>query len=722
MQSVKYLLVALLLFAAACSSGNTTQPTPGGDADVADQGVYEALDSGGGTPDGDTTADEDTGPPLPTDCNEDVDCDDANPCTFETCVEGKCSFQSQDGNTCDDGDACTITDQCAEGECTGTLMDCEDGNQCTIDTCKEGLCTSKPETTDECKLKIKVTAPKRGATFHATGAIEITGSVASPAGPVQSFTINEAPVTIKSDGSFEHAMFADTGINMINMEAKDVFGRLDDTVRAFLYAEELYQTGDDKAVVFMPNAARGFIRSDVWDDNDTSDVDDFATVLHTVAETINIEQFIPTGLLYSGMGCTWTIDVSNLGYQVDYVDLKTTVGALEISGAISAGHAWFDAVADWCPDGHGWLYAGSVTFVAKLDVSVNNGSLVIEVNSFDVDISQVSVDVQEGAAAYFDWVLNWFTNSYADQVEEELEEYLPDEVLPLLVSLLNGFIEQEQAINIPDLPGTTSTLPVVLRTRPQVVDFTQAGSVFELNVGIGSKKLIAHSAPGTLKRGDCKGKETGVFYMPKSQKLEVAASEDLVNQILFALWWGGHLSISLTSDILDPLLEGFDVTGLVVKLDPYLPPIYTSCTDSGEAEFQLGDMNVWASFSMGDKNGEVEMFTTARVEAEVVVVPGAQGNSLGLSVGEVTATGIDIIASQGALEGAEAMMEALIGELIVDVLIKNYLVSVLEAYPIPSFDLGDLGNEYFPTGTVVGFEPVAASQSLGFVILSGSPK
>jgi hypothetical protein len=713
------LVSILFLFVSACSGGSET-PTPHGETDAADQGVYEALDGNGG-PDGTDAVDEDTGPPLPTDCDADVDCDDANPCTFESCQDGKCVFQNLTGDSCDDGDSCTITDQCAEGSCSGVLMDCDDNNGCTIDSCKEGVCQAKAESTDECKLRINVTAPKRGATYHDTGAIEITGSVDSPAGPVQNFTINGAQVTVKSDGSFDHALFAVPGINMVTFQAKDILDRTDKGVRAFLYAEELYQTGDDKAVVFMPSAARSFFRSDVWDDNDISDADDFATVIHKVAETIDVGKYIPTGIVYETALCTWTIDISSIGYQIDYVDLKTTTGALELSGGISAGHAWFDAVAPFCPDGHGWLYAGNISFNAKLDVGVNNGNLVIDVISFDVEISQVSVDVQEGAASYFDWVLNWFTNSYANKVEEQLETYLPDEVLPILVSLLNGFVEKEQVIDIPAIPGTTSSLPLVLRTKPQVADFTPAGSVFEVSVGIGSKKLIAHPAPGSFKRGDCKGTETGTFYLPKSQKLEVAVSEDFLNQTLFALWWGGHLSISLTSDILDPLLEGFDVTGLVVKLDPYLPPIYTSCTESGEGEFQLGDMNVWASFSIGDQNGEVEMFTTAKVEAEVVVVPSPAGNQLGLAVGDVTATGIDIISSKGVMEGADALLEQLLSELVVDVLIKNYLVSVLAAYPIPEFDLGTLG-DFFPPQTVVGFEPVAAAHNLGFVVLSGSPK
>jgi len=64
-------------------------------------------------------------------------CNDDNPCTDDTCVEGTgCIFTPATGE-CDDGFECTFDDVCAGGECAGDLVDCNDGNPCTIDTCFE---------------------------------------------------------------------------------------------------------------------------------------------------------------------------------------------------------------------------------------------------------------------------------------------------------------------------------------------------------------------------------------------------------------------------------------------------------------------------------------------------------------------------------------------------------------------------------------------------------
>ena len=49
---------------------------------------------------------------------DDSACDDGNPCTANTCGAEGCSEANVEGG-CDDGDSCTLDDVCAEGVCTG---------------------------------------------------------------------------------------------------------------------------------------------------------------------------------------------------------------------------------------------------------------------------------------------------------------------------------------------------------------------------------------------------------------------------------------------------------------------------------------------------------------------------------------------------------------------------------------------------------------------------
>jgi hypothetical protein len=87
--------------------------------------------------DGDACTTDDTcadgtcvgGPPL--------DCDDGNLCTDDTCdTEQGCQY-ANNAAACDDGDACTTIDICSNGRCTGgDPLDCDDGLYCTgAETC-----------------------------------------------------------------------------------------------------------------------------------------------------------------------------------------------------------------------------------------------------------------------------------------------------------------------------------------------------------------------------------------------------------------------------------------------------------------------------------------------------------------------------------------------------------------------------------------------------------
>jgi cysteine-rich repeat protein len=67
-------------------------------------------------------------------------CDDKSPCTKDSCdgLTGVCKHSSAEyeGAACDDGDKCTENDLCQSGVCiAGPKVDCDDKNACTIDGC-----------------------------------------------------------------------------------------------------------------------------------------------------------------------------------------------------------------------------------------------------------------------------------------------------------------------------------------------------------------------------------------------------------------------------------------------------------------------------------------------------------------------------------------------------------------------------------------------------------
>lgn len=80
-------------------------------------------------------------------------CDDLNPCTDDSCESSVgCVFVNDDGNSCDDADACNGIESCIAGTCTeGTALICDDGNSCTDDACDPSMgCVYAEDDSNQC--------------------------------------------------------------------------------------------------------------------------------------------------------------------------------------------------------------------------------------------------------------------------------------------------------------------------------------------------------------------------------------------------------------------------------------------------------------------------------------------------------------------------------------------------------------------------------------------
>lgn len=75
------------------------------------------------------------------------ECDDENPCTTDSCNAdtGECIY-TPNSQPCDDGDPCTSGDQCTNSICiSGVPKDCDDEKVCTEDLCNQlGQCKNTP--------------------------------------------------------------------------------------------------------------------------------------------------------------------------------------------------------------------------------------------------------------------------------------------------------------------------------------------------------------------------------------------------------------------------------------------------------------------------------------------------------------------------------------------------------------------------------------------------
>ncbi|MGM0575858.1 MAG: hypothetical protein ACQEXJ_09035 [Myxococcota bacterium] len=139
----------------ACYDGECVGvPVPCGDGnpctdDICDPDTGECSHEPNEAPceDGNACTDGDTCSGGSCQAGPELDCDDDNPCTKDTCLPAAgCVHQVATEATCDDGDPCTIGDACVDGACVpGDFLNCDDGNLCTVDSCgPDGECHHEP--------------------------------------------------------------------------------------------------------------------------------------------------------------------------------------------------------------------------------------------------------------------------------------------------------------------------------------------------------------------------------------------------------------------------------------------------------------------------------------------------------------------------------------------------------------------------------------------------
>ena len=83
-----------------------------------------------------------------------VNCDDKNVCTSDSCDPGVGCAHKPNALPCDDGNACTSGDTCQDGACKPGVNDisvtCDDGNPCTDDGCSPKLGCTHANTSAAC--------------------------------------------------------------------------------------------------------------------------------------------------------------------------------------------------------------------------------------------------------------------------------------------------------------------------------------------------------------------------------------------------------------------------------------------------------------------------------------------------------------------------------------------------------------------------------------------
>ncbi|MFH1529546.1 MAG: hypothetical protein ABIK09_02305 [Pseudomonadota bacterium] len=655
-------------------------------------------------------------------------CDDGNPCTDDHC-EGFVGCQATPNTVpCDDESVCTYSDSCVGGSCVGTPISCDDGNPCTNDSCHpvDG-CMHLPALTPECMPDIVVTYPPRGATLNGAAGVQVTGTVTSLAGLITSFSVNGDQVPVGADGSFSYTNASLQGMNLLTFDAADFLGGTSHGARAYYWSNKWYQIDSvDPAKSMVNDGIMVFLGEDVWDDNNTADVDDIATIMTVYLGSLDLGTMIPNPVTTgSNLGCNYSVNVKNITYGAPSVDLDPINGGLHMYVLIPNFKADIDIPISggfWCPSHlDGTAAASSITITTNVMLSVDGaGNVSAVMQSADVSVNNLNISL----GGVWGFLLNWLIDFFEDTFTAELESAFEDQMGALIEDTLAdalGSLALDETMVMPPLLGDGPSLTVQITTGISSLNFTPQGGVLGLRAKVTAPKGIPHSPLGSIGRDGCGTGAYPPLVFPKQGQLEMGLHDDFFNMIPFAMYWGGLFSLDVDPADLGADLSQYGLGDVDLTLDFLLAPILTECTPDGVQVIQIGDMRIDGAMNLYGAPVEMTMYASAEVEAEIVVVDGVEGKELSVALGEVRMMEVEITEISGALAGAEAVLVALVEDQLVGGLLDNLAGDALGSFPIPEIDLqGMLPG--LPPGTGISIDIQDLLRIVGYTVLTGNVK
>ncbi len=659
-----------------------------------------------------------------------VDCDDGNPCTDDECdpVAG-CVHLPADGLECDDNNNCTTGDVCTAGVCQGKAGQCDDGNSCTTDLCLAGGgCAHELIDTPDCRPVITITYPPRGAMLLGPpDSVPVTGNVSSTGGAITQFLVNDVKVNLDASGNFQTSVVPRSGTNILRFAATNQAGGQAKGVRAFMFTHQYYPADPaTRAAAAIPDGAEIYLGKTVFQDDTPNVPDDFRAIILAYIKGIDIGKLIPNPLASTKVAwCNATIYGKNIKYSGPDLQLYPINGGLHATVAIT--NFSMDIEADLsgfaCPSASGHVSANSITINVDLMVSVPTpGKVNVTLANTSANVDGLNISLDGVLGFLLNWLIDLFSNTIATQLENMVVSQLSS-FAPVIAQALQS-LALHQAFTIPPLLGSGKSVTITLDAVVSRADFDTLGGTVGLQATALSTKGNSYTPKGSIARSGCLDPYAEAFHFIEMHEIELGVFDDLLNQLLYAMWYGGALEFTLTQANLPPGtdLSKYGVSNLVVDVSFMLPPMLTDCTADAKFNLQVGDIKVHASLTLLGQPVTMDAYASASAPASITATVTPTGSQLSLSVDKKGLVAeIEIENASGGANAKYAMQSLLETQLLPMIFTALGNGGPIASFPIPEMDLGGL-IPGLPAGTKFTIVAEQMYRKTGYTVMSGEMK
>lgn len=615
---------------------------------------------------------------------------------------------------------------------------CEDNNPCTVDSCDPNTnqCLFTPQMTVECLPGIIIQEPARGVSFEEEGPVKVAGTATTSMGTITEFTINDMSIPLNPDGSFSHYLLPEFGMNLIVARLRDSAGFETQAVQSFFHSSAWNpRDPHDPTVSALKEALYFWLGRNAIDDSKHSltHINDLATVAELLVRSEDpstlIDPEVPVKSFEApGLGTTHvhltevrledpTVNLTpqegGLHLRLTYASLEAdlefrqpgpTVGAVNVSrGMASASPLVIEADI--------WVATSNT---GAVEVTTSEAHVVMENFSIALDLDNDSLE------AAINTVLNILKQLFLNQIEATFEEQLSATLEELLAGSLNSPAFEFEA-ELPPLSGDAEPTPLHLKSIPTSAEFTRLGGTLGFTASTTSNRGLYYPTLGSISTRGCPDQPATTLWFDPTYSIQVALSDDFINQLIFSGWWGGAFQFPIPNPEEGVgQLSRIGITGMQTSVDLLHSPVLTACNPAGALRVQIGDMKTRLLLEVtGGEEVGLNVFTSLEADVEYRIIPTEEGPALSLHFNHMRRLETEVVLDDPGLLRHKKTLQKFIEEFFITALIENLTSGDGLGSPLPTIDLSAV--EGIAPGHELVLDVSRVHRIANYTVVSGDP-
>jgi hypothetical protein len=448
---------------------------------------------------------------------------------------------------------------------------------------------------------LTVDSPGEGS-WLADGAVTVSGLTEN----IDSVTVNGEAAALSGDGSYSTAVTLSRGINVIDVVGIEPDGDALSERRSVIagdFADPAYEVEDG----IQLRLNQGGI-------NEMTDMIEGMVSAEEVAEAFG-EDINP---VFATDEVLWTWAAADLE-DIDF-------GAVEITASPDQMIELEVVLPDLVVDVYAYGEITAIDFTQDVSMTaervVITGDLALGAADGILIVELIDPEVELQGFAYDTSLLPSFMEDYffIESIQETIEDTLVEQLEAMVPALLD---EQLEAL---DFSFETEVMAATVKVDASFSDVSVDEDGVEISVDVD----VDVPSVGTQIYGGYLASGAGKPPIDKGADVAMVLSDELLNRLLFEVWRGGVLDMTLSTDdgSLEPaMLSLLRAEQGTVTVSADLPPVIVQGDDS--LQVQVGELSIILETPGGELGERVVMDVAAFVDLELSL----DGNTIALDLG-----------------------------------------------------------------------------------------